>query len=41
MRVKLMENGIFSTAAKLFVWCLRPRAQKAQSSRCWHWVGQA
>ena len=29
MRVKIMEIGIFSTAEKLFVWRLRPRAQKA------------
>ena len=35
-----MQNRmeLFSTAAKLFVWRLRPRAQKAQSSRSWHWV---
>ena len=27
-----------STAAKLFVWHLRLRPQKARLSRCWHWV---
>ena len=29
---------LFSAAAKLFVWCLRLRVQKARPSHCWHWV---
>jgi len=29
---------VFSTAAKLFVWRLRLRPQKARSSSCWHRV---
>jgi len=36
-----MQNrmGLFSTATKLFVWCLRLRVQKAQSLQYyWHWV---
>ena len=35
-----MQNRVelFSTAAKLFVWRLRLREQKARSSRCWNWT---
>jgi len=36
--VRLMQNlmVIFSTTAKLFVWRLRLRVQKEQSSHYWH-----
>jgi len=37
-----MQNHmeIFSTTAKLFVWRLRLRVQKAQSSHYWHMGGK-
>ena len=40
--VRLMQNHmeIFSTAAKLFVWRLRLRVQKAQSPHCWQMGGK-
>jgi len=40
--VRLMQNRmeILSTAAKLFVWRLRPRAQKAQSPHYWQMGGK-
>ena len=38
--IRLMQDcmKLFSAAAKLFVWCLRLRVQKARPSHCWHWV---
>jgi len=40
--VRLVQNHmeIFSITAKLFVWCLRLRVQKAQSLHCWHMGGK-
>jgi len=37
-----MQNHmeIFSTTAKLFVWSLRLRVQKAQSPHYWHMYGK-
>jgi len=40
VRLKQTRMEIFSTAAKLFVWRLRPRTQKAQSPHYWQMGGK-